>query len=164
MAHAMLRARRAPGRGDDRGAVAVEFALIVPILVLLVFGIISYGYMLSFRQAVSQAAAEGARAAAISASSTSDAQRAAAARAAITDALGSYGVTCTGSGVGSSALTRSGEGNVGSCTVERTSCEGNSCFKVTIAYDYEDHPLLPSLYTDVVLPDTLTYSTEVRVS
>jgi Flp pilus assembly protein TadG len=58
--------RRASGRPSrDRGAAMVEFALILPIFVALVFGIISYGYMLSYRQAVSQAASEGARAAAI---------------------------------------------------------------------------------------------------
>ncbi len=46
----------------ERGAAAVEFALVVPLLLTLVFGIISYGYLLSFRQSLSQAAAEGARA------------------------------------------------------------------------------------------------------
>ena len=49
----------------DRGAAAVEFALISPMLLLLVFGIVTYGYMLSFRQAIGQGAAEGARAAAV---------------------------------------------------------------------------------------------------
>ena len=44
------------GRKDERGAVLVEFALIVPVLLALVFGIISYGYMLSYRQGLSQAA------------------------------------------------------------------------------------------------------------
>ena len=55
---------RRTGR-EDRGAAAIEFALILPILVVLVFGIIAFGYMLSFRQAMSQAAAEGGRAAAV---------------------------------------------------------------------------------------------------
>ena len=57
-----LRARRERG---SRGAAAVEFALLVPIVLLLLFGIISYGYMLSFRQAMSQGASEGARAGAV---------------------------------------------------------------------------------------------------
>ena len=54
--------RRAP---SERGAAAVEFALVVPLLLLLIFGIISYGMMLSFRQGLTQAASEGARAAAV---------------------------------------------------------------------------------------------------
>ncbi len=39
----------------ERGAAALEFALIAPLLLMLVFGIIQYGYVLSFRQALSQA-------------------------------------------------------------------------------------------------------------
>ena len=50
---------------QDRGAAAVEFALVVPFLLLLVFATISFGMMLSFRQTLSQAATEGARAAAV---------------------------------------------------------------------------------------------------
>ena len=54
-----VRPRRADARGE-RGAVAVEFALVLPLVLVLLFGIIGYGFMLSFRQGISQAAAEGA--------------------------------------------------------------------------------------------------------
>ena len=50
-------------RRTESGAAAVEFALVLPLLVVLVLGIISYGVMLSFRQTLSQATTEGARAA-----------------------------------------------------------------------------------------------------
>jgi len=50
-------------RGSDRGAAAVEFALVVPILLLLVFGIIDFGRMLNAQLQVSEASREGARAA-----------------------------------------------------------------------------------------------------
>lgn len=153
------------GRRDDRGAAAVEFALIMPMLVLLMFGIVSYGYMLSFRQAISQAAAEGARAAAIASPATIDTDRAVDARQAVTEALEGYGVTCQGAGVGAGKLTRDGvSGPVGSCDVARTTCDDEACFEVTISYNYGDHPLIPTLYTDLVLPDVLTYTTEVRIS
>ena len=131
---------RAPGRsrGADRGAAAVEFALIMPILLLLVFGIISYGYMLSFRQAISQAAAEGARAAAVA---QRDADQVPDALAAMNDALDSYGVAC-----GDGTLTRDGDA-VGSCAVDVATCAGEAasvqCVTVTIDYNYADNPLLP---------------------
>ena len=59
----MKRLRRTiRGRRDD-GATAVEFALVVPILLLLVFGIIEYGLWfsdsLSSRQGVREAARQG---------------------------------------------------------------------------------------------------------
>ena len=97
---------------DDRGAAALEFALILPILVVLVFGVIAFGYMLSFRQAMSQAAAEGGRAAAVQVGGTSNGDRISAARAAINDALDSYGVECTSGG----ALTHAG-GASGTCAI-----------------------------------------------
>jgi len=56
--------------GADRGAVAVEFALLLPVLVLVIFGIIDFGRMMNARLVLSQAAYEGARAAAITGSAT----------------------------------------------------------------------------------------------
>ncbi|WP_144123338.1 TadE/TadG family type IV pilus assembly protein [Catellatospora sichuanensis] len=49
----------------DRGAAAVEMALILPILLLLVFGIIDFGRMLNTQIKLTEAAREGARAATI---------------------------------------------------------------------------------------------------
>ena len=50
-------------RGDARGAVLVEVALSLPILIMLLIGIIVYGAWLSAANAVQQAANEAARAA-----------------------------------------------------------------------------------------------------
>ena len=50
-------------RGSDRGAAAVEFALVVPVLLIVVFGIIDFGRMLNAQLQVTEAAREGARAA-----------------------------------------------------------------------------------------------------
>lgn len=50
-------------KGRDLGATAVEFALVVPLLLVLVFGIIDYGLWfsdsLSMRQGVREAARQG---------------------------------------------------------------------------------------------------------
>lgn len=56
---------RLPGRGrtarDQRGAAVVEFALILPVLVMLVFGIIQFGRAYNTTISLTAAAREGAR-------------------------------------------------------------------------------------------------------
>ena len=63
--------------GRDRGAILVEFALIVPILVILLVGIIEFGRAYNTQIALQGAAREGARALALgqSASAAVDASR-----------------------------------------------------------------------------------------
>jgi len=50
---------------NDRGAVAVEFALILPVLLLIVVGTIEFGRVYSQIQVYNGAAREGARCAAV---------------------------------------------------------------------------------------------------
>jgi hypothetical protein len=50
---------------DDRGAIIVEFALIVPILLMLLIGIVNFGVAYNTQIAVQGAAREGARALAL---------------------------------------------------------------------------------------------------
>ena len=55
-----------PGARDrDRGATAVEFALLLPLLLLLVFGIVDFGRALNAQITLTQAARTGARLAAL---------------------------------------------------------------------------------------------------
>jgi len=49
----------------EKGASAVEFAIILPILVMLVFGIIQFGLVFNKYIAITHAAREGARLAAV---------------------------------------------------------------------------------------------------
>lgn len=56
-----MRNRHAP----ERGAVAVEFALILPALLLLLFGIIDFGRLMYVKNALVYASSDGARAAAL---------------------------------------------------------------------------------------------------
>lgn len=49
------------GKRRERGAAAVEFALVVPILLVLVLGIIEFGRAYQVQTTVSAAAREGAR-------------------------------------------------------------------------------------------------------
>lgn len=132
----------------------------MPFLLLIVFGIIGYGYLLTFRQAVSQGAAEGARAAAVS-PAVEDADRLAAARDALNETLDTYGVTCDAAG----NLWHAGA-DVGSCAVTIAACvmdADEDCASVTVDYLYGDHPLLPAI-PFVPLPDHLDYTAVARVS
>lgn len=57
-------------RSSERGAVAVEFALVLPIFILLVFGIAEYGRAFNFQISLSEAAREAARYVAIHSADT----------------------------------------------------------------------------------------------
>ena len=138
-------------RGEDRGAAAVEFALIMVPLLLIVFGIISYGFLLSFRQSVSQAAAEGARAAAV-APPTADRQ--AIAERAIGDVLGaecgSAYVGCTFPQLGDADYP---------CTAL------DPCIVVTVTYQYAADPSKPIFPgSDIAIPDELSYTAVSGIS
>lgn len=52
-------------RSKDRGANLVEFALLAPLLILLLLGIIEFGWLFSQNNDVKHGAREGARAAAV---------------------------------------------------------------------------------------------------
>jgi len=54
----------AGSRHRDRGATAVEMALVLPVLLMIVFGIIDFGRMFNAQVTLTEAAREGARAAA----------------------------------------------------------------------------------------------------
>jgi len=47
---------------NEHGAVAAEFALLLPLLLIILFGIIEFGMMMYGREIVTNAAREGARA------------------------------------------------------------------------------------------------------
>jgi Flp pilus assembly protein TadG len=47
---------------NERGAVAAEFAILLPVLLMILFGIIEFGMIMYGRELVTNAAREGARA------------------------------------------------------------------------------------------------------
>ena len=51
---------------SQRGAAALEFALVFPVLLLLLVGIVDFGMLMSTQSVVANAAREGARTAALS--------------------------------------------------------------------------------------------------
>lgn len=146
-------------RRRERGAAAIEFAIVVPLLLLLIFGIIEYGFLFEFRQSISQAASEGARAAAIQLGPGTAQGKG---EAAVTEALGSRDLTC-----GNNELINGHGDAVGTCTVsvDHASCSAPDavdnpamqCAKVEIEYHYAEHPVGPDL-SWLPLPSSLTYA------
>ncbi|MFL6106218.1 MAG: TadE/TadG family type IV pilus assembly protein [Marmoricola sp.] len=140
---------------NENGAAVVETALCLCFVVLpLVFATIAYAYMLSFRQTVSQSAAEGARAAAV-APVSADRIAAGTAAASVSLSTGVGGMTCTSPNV--------------SCTVVPVPNCGdgstNNCVRVTVSYPYRDHSLLPSMPgLGFMLPQTISYSAIAQVN
>jgi Flp pilus assembly protein TadG len=57
-------------RQSERGSVAVEFALLIPVLLLVLFGIINFGVLMYNQAVITNAAREGARWAAIHTTAT----------------------------------------------------------------------------------------------
>ncbi len=70
----MFSAKRSSRVDGDRGAAAVEFALVLPLLLLLIFGIVDFGRAWNMQLALTQAAREGVRSVAL-ADGTNAAQR-----------------------------------------------------------------------------------------
>jgi len=65
-------ARLRPQRPRDDGASAVEFALVLPILLILAFGIISYGTLFAQQLALNNGVRQGARLAVVAGSTTTE--------------------------------------------------------------------------------------------
>lgn len=125
---------------DDRGAAAVEFALVGPLLILLVMGIVVYGGWLWLAQGVHSLAVEGARAAV---AGLDDAERSALAHAHViahTDAL---------SGADPSDLI---------VRVQTTS----DTIRVTVTYDALGHPLMTLAALVPAPPAAISRSAVVR--
>ena len=144
-------------RKHEKGAAALEFALVAPLLLMLLLGIVSYGYMLSFRQGMSQGAAEGARAAAMAVA----ANQSTSAVAAVNQSLSSYGVSCSGT-----TLVR-GTDTVGTCSVAIAPCANDAtsqCATVALDYAYRAHSLVPLPGLGVLMPSDLKYTAVARVS
>lgn len=127
-------------------------ALIVPILGLLLFGIIEFGYVMSFRGSMSQAASEAARAAATSSRSASAPyDPTSMARAAADSALASFGKSCGAGGM--------------SCSFTIATCGTSDCMTVTLTYDNASNPVMPQVpLLSAAMPGTLKVSSTVKLN
>lgn len=90
------RSRTAARLGGERGAAAVEFALVIPLLLLVLFGIIAASQAFQTQARLSAAAREGARVIALSGTTTQVVTDAtAAATTAVQSAAGDLGLSAS---------------------------------------------------------------------
>ena len=93
---------------SERGAVAVEFAILLPLLVMLVMGIIEFGRAYNTQMSLTYAAREGVRVMAISNNPTSAKTAAVNAAVSLQPALKMTDVSITTTNAASSALCVTG--------------------------------------------------------
>ena len=135
-----MRDRRATKRvrrgiaGGERGAAAVEFALVAPLLFLLVFGIIDFGFGFHAWDASHNAAREGARVGAVNPNPTLIEARARAASDFLDQSLIDVTVECAPENSTSFGSCGDGSGLV----------EGD-VVRVTVIYDYNYMTPLPNI-------------------
>ena len=111
---------------DHHGAVAVEFALVMPILFMIVFGILEFGYMMNRDMIVGNASRDGARVASLNGTYTEI-------RSAITSELAASGIPTT------SPKT--------TITIDCTKADGTACNATSSSYDTLAQPGATAIIT-----------------
>ena len=149
--------RRARG---DQGAALIEFAFVMVLLFTLIFGIVSFGLILSFKQDVTRAAAEGARAGAVAfPASSAEAD----AKASLDDSISGFGGS-SWSGHGCQTNPRTGM----VCNAVKAPCTNDpsvDCVTVTLVYDYDHHPLFGDIpLVSAFMPDVIKASAVARTN
>lgn len=157
----------APARCDgEAGTAILEFTFVAVLLLTLVFGIINFGLILSFKQDVTRAAAEGARAAAVAQPSSVQGDldpRRLAGDAAVKEAVRSFNKECGTGGTVCAAQIHDCDYSVPetnfSSTPDSNGYKNNTapdCVTVKISYDYAGYPLLvPVPLISAFLPDEI---------
>jgi Flp pilus assembly protein TadG len=130
----------------------LEFALVIPIFIFVLYGLIAFGMMLSAKQTITNAASEGARAA-VAAPPGNQATETQFAHDRVKQAmasLGQYHVDDPGAFQATVAQCDGGNG---------------TCITVKVTYDYASHPIVPPAPgLGLVTPDKLTSTAVVQVS
>ena len=135
--------------GGENGVEMLEFALVIPIFIFVLYGLIAFGMVLSAKQTVTNAAAEGARAAV---GATTDPVGTARAKVkAEMSSFSGYDVTDPNQFFG----------QVLGCPSDAA----HQCITVTVTYPYASKPLVPPAPgLGLITPSKLTSTAVVEVS
>ncbi|QQC64938.1 TadE/TadG family type IV pilus assembly protein [Paraburkholderia ginsengisoli] len=135
----------------QRGATAIEFALVFPLFFMILYAIITFSLILVAQQNLTLAASEGARAALNWQTSTS-----------VDDALTNRGnAACVAAKQMTATLVKSAD-----CTATPSQCgTGMRCVTVQLSYDYQTNPLVPTLpLLGFAVPARLSSSATVQLN
>jgi Flp pilus assembly protein TadG len=128
----------------------LEFALVIPIFIFVLYGLIAFGLMLSAKQTVTNAASEGARAAV---GATGDPVGTAKAR--VKQAMSTYSGYDVDDANQFNAVSAA-------CPAPATT---HQCITVKVTYPYSSKPLVPPAPgLGLVTPDKLTSTAVVQLS
>lgn len=156
----------------DEGTALVEFAMVMVIFFLLLFGIIIFGVTLSFQQTLTQAASEASRAAAVTLDdpATPADERFEAADRSIRD-FNAWNRDCTHPGMVRCGSVTSPSGVVVHDCIDDTPPLTDDpavlpdCVTVDVVYDYENHPIVPGVpLVESFTPPLLTASSTSQIS
>ena len=134
----------------QKGAAAIEFAIIFPIFFLIFYAVVTYGLIFAAQQTITLAASEGARAAVRYQSVKDEATRQSLRIAAACDMSNKVlaWLKKTGGGAGGASGACASGITTTQVTADKTLCSslnGVTCIKVLVTYDYDKAPLVPKL-------------------
>jgi Flp pilus assembly protein TadG len=140
-------------RLHQRGTAAVEFAMIFPLLFMILYGIVTFSLIFVAQQNLTLAAEEGARAALNYQAATSTANALAARTTAACTAASNMVASLISSATCASSST--------TCSYDATM----DCVKVTLTYNYASSPLVPNIpLVNFALPASLVSSAMVQLN
>lgn len=164
--HVPMRCRR-----DERGLAMLEFAFVGVLLVMFAFAIIVFGLLLSFKQDVTRAAAEGARAGAVAAvpsaepASADQDPRYLETKAATAEAVDGFDKTCDTPEMACNVIIHDCPAPAVAGSTDYWDNGIDDCVTVELVYDYARYPLIvdPPLLSGA-LPDTVSSKSVTRLN
>ncbi|MGA8994450.1 MAG: TadE/TadG family type IV pilus assembly protein [Nocardioidaceae bacterium] len=143
----------------DRGAVSVEFALVLPILIMLVFGIIDFGFMVNRNTMINNVSRDAVRVGSLNG-------RYADVSSTVTSALTAYGIPAAAAAVTICAKPDDGT----ACSVAQTPAAYDAAVAVTggakvvtVKIDYTHRWITPTMSTLLGSTIALSKQTTMRV-
>jgi Flp pilus assembly protein TadG len=162
--------KRCRQRDEEQGAELVEFAIVVVVLVMLLYGLFLFGMSFGAETTINHAADDATRAGLATYNydigigdsvATAEADATTTAQQTVEKDLNWINSSAT---CGSSAPTSSTPEQCAVTFPTGTSCSGNTCLKVVAAYDYAKSLPAPSMFTSLINISDLSSTSTVLLT